>query len=48
MPSTNGTPTLNDESVPVATPPITHRTRNKRARIEVDDDDVILTNGKGH
>ncbi|CAF5142700.1 unnamed protein product, partial [Rotaria sp. Silwood1] len=42
-----GTSTINDESVAIVTPSST-RQRNKRARIEVDDDEMILTNGNGH
>lgn len=46
-PSINGTPTKNDEPAPSApAQPSPYRTRNKRARIEVDDDDIILANGK--
>ncbi|CAF1254603.1 unnamed protein product [Rotaria magnacalcarata] len=38
---------INDESsVAAVTPTTTHR-RNKRARVEVDDDDVVLTSGSG-
>jgi len=42
------TPTINDDTpAPIATPSST-RQRNKRPRLEVDDDDVIITNGNGH
>ncbi len=38
------TPIINEDTpAPIAT-----RQRNKRPRLEVDDDDVIITNGNGH
>jgi hypothetical protein len=33
---------------PIATPSSTQRLRLKRPRLEVDDDDIIVTNGNGH
>jgi len=44
----NATPTINNESTAIATPSSTQRLRLKRPRLEVDDDDVIITNGNGH
>ncbi len=40
------TPTINDDT---PAPPIaTQRLRLKRPRLEVDDDDIIITNSNGH
>lgn len=39
------TPTINDD---IPTPSSTQRLRLKRPRLEVDDDDIIITNGNGH
>lgn len=38
------TPKKIDDSAPAATPSPAQR-RNKRARVEVDDDDIIMVNG---
>ncbi|CAF1190190.1 unnamed protein product [Rotaria sordida] len=46
--NSTGTSTMNDESVAIVTPSLTQRQRHKRARVEVDDDDMIITNGNGH
>ncbi|CAF2819610.1 unnamed protein product [Rotaria sp. Silwood2] len=46
--NSTGASTINDESVAIVTPSSTQRQRHKRAHVEVDDDDIILTNGNGH
>ncbi len=39
------TPTINDDT---PAPITTQRLRLKRPRLEVDDDDIIITNSNGH
>jgi hypothetical protein len=39
------TPTINDQTTAATATP---RQRLKRPRLEIDDDDVVITNGNGH
>lgn len=46
---TISTPTIIDEPITTTTTTtMTTRQRLKRPRLEIDDDDVIITNGDGH
>lgn len=45
--ATVATPTIVDETTTTMTT-MTTRQRLKRPRLEIDDDDVVITNGDGH